>query len=112
MKIDPEKIQRDFDPIWYNNLRGMLGMLDQIIRFYGDREEVLKEMAGNFIWELTKFNLPYDTEARHEDEFERCGTFPKFKGEPGISHLIAEYMPRHHPGEAYWRAERESSESE
>ena len=93
-KIDIESIQDKNDPYFTQNLRGMLGMLDQIIRFYGDDEEKLKQMAGDFIRLVVQANLPYDTKARHEDEFERCGTFPKYKGDPGISHLIAEAYPR------------------
>ena len=43
MRIDIEDIQNNDDPYWYNNLKGMLGMLDQIIRLYGNDEEKLKE---------------------------------------------------------------------
>ncbi|MBA45073.1 MAG: hypothetical protein CMB31_00605 [Euryarchaeota archaeon] len=98
MKIDPDNIQIDPDeiqgesPYWYNNLRGMLGMLDQIIRFYGNDEEVLKEKAGNFIWKLTQFNLPFTTHEKGKPEV--CGTFVKDSGEPGISHLVAQAYPR------------------
>ena len=70
----------------------MLGMLDQIIRFYGHDEEKLKEKAGEFIWKLTQFNLPYTTHEKGKPEV--CGTFPKDKGWPGISHLIAQAYPR------------------
>jgi hypothetical protein len=108
MKIDIEDIQNNDDPYWYNNLKGMLGMLDQIIRLYGNDEEKLKEMAGNFIWKLTQFNLPFDTEARHENEFERCGTFPKWAGKPSISHLIAEAYPRETSQTRLWDKQRQS----
>ena len=106
-KIDIESIQDKNDPYFTQNLRGMLGMLDQIIRFYGDNEEKLKQMAGDFIWLVVQANLPYDTKARHEDEFERCGTFPKYKGEPGISHLIAEAYPRVTFQTKFWEEQRQ-----
>jgi|GEM_PF-6820623 hypothetical protein len=106
--IDVEDIQDHDDLYWTCNLRGMLGMMDQIMRFYGNDEELFRSRIADFMWNVVQKNLDQDTEARHEDEFERCGTFPKYPGEPGISHLIAEYMPRHHPGEKYWREDRES----
>ena len=105
-KIDIESIQDKNDPYFTQNLEGMLGMLDQIIRFYGDNEEKLKQMAGDFIWRVVQANLLYDTKARHEDEFERCGTFPKYKGEPGISHLIAEAYPRVTFQTKFWEKQR------
>ena len=95
MIVDPDDIQNQDDEYWYDNLRGMLSMLAQIIRFYGHDEDLLKEKVGEFVWKLTEFNLPKRT---HEDgKPEKCGTFPKFKGEPSISHLIAEAFPRELP---------------
>ena len=60
VKMKIEDVQRD-NPHDYSDLKSMLGMLDQIIRFYGHDEERLKEKAGEFIWKLTQFNLPYTT---------------------------------------------------
>ena len=95
--IDVEDIQDKDDSYWNCTLDGLLGMTDQIIRFYGDNETLFKEMIGDFMWEVVVRNLSADTDARHDGEYERCGGFPKFAGEPGISHLIAEYKPRHNP---------------
>ena len=95
--IDVEDIQDKDDPYWYCTLDGLLGMTDQIIRFYGDNETLFKEMIGDFMWEVVVRNLSADTDARHDGEYERCGGFLKFAGEPGISHLIAEYKPRYNP---------------
>ena len=91
VKMNVEDVQGD-SPYRYSDLRSMLGMLDQIIRFYGHDEEKLKEKAGEFIWKLTQFNLPYTTHEKGKPEV--CGTFPKDKGWPGISHLIAQAYPR------------------
>lgn len=97
MGIGVEYIQDHNQEYWYDNLRGMLKMVDQIIRIYGDDEETFRERISDYMWELVVRNLDADTKARHDGEFERCGTFPKFKGEPGISHLIAEAYPRENP---------------
>ncbi len=97
MGIRVEDIQDHSAPYWYDNLLGMLKMVDQIIRIYGDDEESFRKRIGDYMWELVVRNLDADTKARHEGEEERCGTFPKFKGEPGISHLIAEAYPRENP---------------
>ena len=94
MGIRVEDIQDHNAPYWYDNLLGMLKMVDQIIRIYGDDEESFRKRIGDYMWELVVRNLDADTKPRHEGEEERCGTFPKFKGEPGISHLIAEAYPR------------------
>ena len=75
MKI--EDVQRD-NPHDYSDLKSMLGMLDQIIRFYGHDEEKLKEKAGEFIWKLTQFNLTYTTHEKGKPEV--CGTFLKKRG--------------------------------
>jgi len=72
---------------WCTNLLGLLTMLDQLIRFYGDNEEELKHAVGEFIWRVTQANLSYETQPDWSD----VGTFFKFAGEPGISHLVAEF---------------------
>ena len=89
--MNVEDVQGD-NPLYYSDLKIMLGMLDQIIRFYGHDEDVLKEKAGEFIWKLTQFNLPYTTHEKGKPQV--CGTFPKEMGWPGISHLIAQAYPR------------------
>ena len=94
VKMNVEDVQGD-NPLYYSDLKIMLGMLDQIIRFYGHDEKKLKEKAGEFIWKLTQFNLPYTTHEKGKPEV--CGTFPKDKGWPGISHLIAQAYPREFP---------------
>ena len=106
MKIDIEDIQDHEDPYWTQNLRGMLGMTDQIMRLYGDDEETFKQRIAEFMWRVVQKNLPLDTKARHEDEFERVGTFPKWAGKPGISHLIAEAYPRDTTQTKWWRQHR------
>lgn len=75
-------------------LRGMLGMIDQIMRCDGRDEELFKREIADFMWKVVQANLNDTTEPRHENEMEHCGTYPKFKGEPGISHLIADAYPR------------------
>ena len=76
-----------FEDEWCTNLLGLLTMLDQLIRLYGDDEEALKDVVGKFIWSVTQANLSYETKADWSD----VGTFVKFAGEPGISHLVAEF---------------------
>jgi len=68
-------------------LKGMLDMIDQIMRIEGHNEEVFKEQIADFMWAVVRHNLSADTKPRHENEVEHCGTFPKYPGEPGISHL-------------------------
>ena len=60
---------------------------------------------------VVQHNLSADTKARHENEFERCGTFPKWPGDPGISHLIAEAYPRVTTQTEWWAKQRETRES-
>ncbi len=81
-------------------------MTDQIMRLYGDDEETFKQRIAEFMWRVVQKNLPLDTKARHEDEFERVGTFPKLAGKPGISHLIAEAYPRDTTQTKLWRQHR------
>lgn len=76
-----------FEDEWCTNLLGLLTMLDQLIRFYGDDEQELKRMTGDFMWRVTQANLAYETQPDWSD----VGTFVKFAGEPGISHLVAEF---------------------
>ena len=95
--IDIEAIQDHEDPYWTRDLRGMLGMTDQIMRLYGMDEVAFKERISEFMWRVVQANLDATTDPRHENEMEHCGTFPKFKGEPGISHLIADAYPRGGP---------------
>ena len=47
---------------WCTNLLGLLTMLDQLIRFYGDDEQELKRMTGDFMWRVTQANLAYETQ--------------------------------------------------
>ena len=68
VKMNVEDVQGD-NPYDYSDLKSMLGMLDQIIRFYGHDEEKLKEKAGEFIWKLTQFNLPYTTHEKGKPKF-------------------------------------------
>ena len=112
MKINIEDIQDHDDPYWTQNLRGMLGMIDQIMRLYGSDEERFKARIAEFMWQVVQSNLPLDTKARHEDEFERCGTFPKWKGDPGISHLIAEAYPRVTFQTKHWEEQRRLAQVE
>ena len=97
MDIDIGQIQDHEDPYWTKNLRGMLGMLDQIMRLDGRNEELFKRNVADFMWKVLQANLDATTGPRHEKEFEHCGTFPKFKGDPSISHLIADAYPRRSP---------------
>ena len=76
--------------MWYNNLHGMLIMLDEIIRIYGDDEKELKYFVAEFIWKVVQKNLPYTTKKDWSD----VGTMVKFANEPSISHLVAEYKVR------------------
>ena len=75
---------------WYNNLHGMLRMLDEIIRISGHDEKALKHWVGEFIWEVVQRNLDYKT----KEDWSDVGTQVKQAGEPGISHLVAEYKVR------------------
>ena len=95
--INIEQIQDHEDPYWTRNLRGMLGMLDQIMRLDGRNEELFKRNVADFMWRVLQANLNATTDPRHENEMEHCGTFPKFKGDPSISHLIADAYPRGGP---------------
>ena len=92
--IKIEQIQSKENTRYTRTLRGMLGMIDQIMRCDGHDEELFKREIADFMWMVTQANLNDTTEPRHENEVEHCGTFPKFKGEPGISHLIADAYPR------------------
>lgn len=89
-----EDIQDSGNVRYTQSLRGMLGMIDQIMRSRGHDEELFKREIADFMWKVVQANLNDTTEPRHENEVEHCGTFPKFKGEPGISHLIADAYPR------------------
>ena len=89
-RISVWSLQDHDDPYWTKNLRGMLGMIDQIMRFDGDDEERFKRRIADFMWRVVQANLDADTKPRYE----HCGTFPKQRGEPGISHLIADAYPR------------------
>ena len=95
--IDIGQIQDHEDPYWTRNLRGMLGMLDQIMRLDGRNEELFKRNVADFMWRVLQANLNATTDPRHENEMEHCGTFLKQKGEAGISHLIADAYPRGGP---------------
>jgi len=95
--IDINLIQDHNDPYWTKNLLGMLGMIDQIMRFVGHDEEEFRKQIADFMWKVVQENLNATTDPRHENEMEHCGTFPKFKGETGISHLIADAYPRSTP---------------
>jgi len=91
------KLEDIFDvenPHWTNNLEGFLGATDAVMRIFGDDEEVFKERIAEYMWLVVQRNLNKDTKPRHENEVEHCGTFPKDKGKPGISHLIADAYPR------------------
>ncbi len=79
---------------WTKNLKGFLTMTDGIMRMYGDDEKIFKEHIATFMWDVVQANLSATTDARDENEVEHCGTTLKFKGEPGISHLIADAYPR------------------
>lgn len=92
--IDIEQIQDHDDFYWTKNLRGFLGMTDQIMRLYGLDEERFKERIAEFMWKVVQDNLQEDTKPRHDDEIEHCGTFVKVPGEPGISHMVADAYPR------------------
>ena len=92
--IKIEDIQNKGNIRYTKSLRGMLGMIDQIMRCDGHDEELFKKEIADFMWKVVQANLNDTTEPRHENEVEHCGTFPKFKGEPGISHLIADDYPR------------------
>lgn len=74
-------------------LEQMLISLDTIIRAHGDDEERLRFFGGQFVVQLTKATLPHQTQSDWSD----VGTFFKFKGEPGISHLISEFKKRPFP---------------
>jgi hypothetical protein len=94
MTIDIEDIQNHNDLYWTKNLKGMLSMTDQIMRLYGHDEKQFKERMADFMWKVVQDNLNEDTKPRHDGEVEHCGTFPKDKGSPSISHLIADAYPR------------------
>ena len=108
--IDIGQIQDHEDPYWTRNLRGMLGMLDQIMRLDGRNEELFKRNVADFMWRVLQTNLNATTDPRHENEMEHCGTFPKFKGDPSISHLIADAYPRGGPHVDGFNASRQSGE--
>ena len=89
-----EDIQDSGSERFTRTLKGMLDMTDFIMRSRGHDEELFKGEIADFMWKVVQANLNDTTEPRHENEVEHCGTFPKFKGEPGISHLIADAYPR------------------
>ena len=92
--IRVKDIQDNGNERFTRTLRGMLDMIDQIMRCDGRDEELFKREIADFMWKVVQANLNDTTEPRHENEVEHCGTFPKYKGEPGISHLIADAYPR------------------
>ena len=103
------KLEDIFDvenPYWTRNLEGFLGATDAIMRIFGDDEEAFKERIAEYMWMVVQRNLNQDTKPRHENEVEHCGTFPKDKGKPGISHLIADAYPR----EGSWVKRLQSSQ--
>ena len=85
-------------------------MTDQIMRLFGDDEEIFKEQIANFMWKVLQANLNATTDPRHENEIEHCGTFPKWKGDPSISHLIADAYPRSGPHVDAFNASRQHDE--
>tara|TARA_R100001443_G_scaffold108475_2_gene118946 strand:- start:102 stop:410 length:309 start_codon:yes stop_codon:yes gene_type:complete len=90
MGIDYNLVGDTDNDMWYDNLHGMLKMLDEIIRIYGDDEKALKHFVAEFIWKVVQKNLPYTT----KEDWSDVGTMVKFANEPGISHLVAEYKVR------------------
>ena len=88
--IDYDLVAGTNDDMWYNNLHGVLKMLDEIIRISGHEEKALKHWVGEFIWEVVQRNLDYETKKDWSD----VGTMTKFAGEPSITHLVAEYKVR------------------
>lgn len=104
--INVWEIQDQHDLYWTHSLRGMLGMIDQIMRFDGRDEEKFKERIAEFMWKVVQANLHFSSSPRHEDECERCGTVWKFRGEPGISHLVSEAYPRVNQKTRYWEEQR------
>ena len=110
MRIDIEDIQDHEDPYWYQNLSGMLGMTDQIMRLYGHDEEAFKKRIAEFMWRVVQSNLSADTKPRHDNEVEHCGTFPKESGSPGISHLIADAYPRSNSRTEWFTKQRQSDQ--
>jgi|TARA_R100001463_G_scaffold133595_1_gene195145 predicted metalloprotease with PDZ domain len=88
--IDYDTVAGTNDISWYNNLYGVLLMLDETIRISGRDEKSLKHFVGEFIWKVVQANLDYAT----KEDWSDVGTQVKFAGEPGISHLVAEYKVR------------------
>jgi hypothetical protein len=111
MPIDIEQIQDHNSLYWTKDLRGFLGMTDQIMRLYGLDEERFKKRIAEFMWKVVQDNLSEDTKPRSEEEIEHCGTFPKDSGEPGISHMIADAYPREGSWVDAFNQERQSDQA-
>ena len=70
----------------------MLVKLDEVMRVYGLNEEKFKYQVGRLMWEVVQQNLPINTIDKDSPTHMHVGTFPKWSGEPGISHLLYEIM--------------------
>jgi hypothetical protein len=76
----------------YNNLKTMLIMIDEVMRFYGYDEKKFRHHIANMMWDVLQQNLDVSTKDEEGPWFMHVGTFPKEPGEPGITHLLYEVM--------------------
>ena len=91
----------------YNSAAGILVKMDEIIRMHSvgednhpchkallENEEEFRQKIGDFIMLIVNQNLDACTVGEGCEEYGKVGTIPKWKGQPGISHIVHEVRPR------------------
>ena len=91
----------------YNNASSILIKLDEIIGTHSigkdnqpchrtllENEKEFRQQIGDFIMLVVKQNLNACTVGEDCDEYGKVGTVPKWRGQPGISHIVHEVRPR------------------
>jgi len=90
----------------YDNAASILIKLDEIIGIHslGEQgpsygallrnEEAFRQRVGDFIMLVVKQNLNACTVGDDCDEYGKVGTIPKWRGQPGITHIVHEVRPR------------------
>jgi hypothetical protein len=90
------------EPGTHRDATSLLVKLDEIIRMHAfnkwdtfvKNEESFRKAVGDFMIQVVKENLDVDTVTKGSEFKGKIGNFPKWKGEPGITHMIWEVRPR------------------
>tara|TARA_R110002020_G_scaffold264483_2_gene479242 strand:- start:462 stop:779 length:318 start_codon:yes stop_codon:yes gene_type:complete len=97
-----EHYEHFVEPGTHRDATSLLVKLDEIIRMHGGfswetlmkNEEAFRQSLGDFMLQVVKENLDVDTVKEDSEHKGKIGNFPKWEGEPGITHMIWELRPR------------------